>query len=291
MLAQQAVNGILLGSVYALVAVAFTFTVGVLKFLNFSIPAIFMLAGMLTWQILGLTSDLLVVAAGVLACAGAASLAVERFTYARMSRGDHLVPLVSSLAFLILLENLALVAWGSDLKRVVPPFPAAFVEVAGVIVGIPQFVSLAAAIAAVAVLRQVLARTQVGRSIRTIAEDPEVATMLGINVRRLVPAIFMIGGGFAALAGMLFALNYQQVGPYIGDEVALKGISAMVIGGLGSVWGAIAGGLLIGIVEAGAIHYFGARSVDVAVYGTLLLLLLVRPAGLFGLRAASSARA
>ncbi|HVL35419.1 MAG TPA: branched-chain amino acid ABC transporter permease LivH, partial [Burkholderiales bacterium] len=97
-----------------------------------------------------------------------------------------------------------------------------------------------------------------------------------------VIVVFVVGGLFTALSGFLFAVNYQQVNPFMGEEVALKGISAMVIGGMGNIWGAILGGLLIGVVETFSIHWFGARAVDIAVYGLLLAILFVRPSGILG---------
>ena len=127
-----------------------------------------------------------------------------------------------------------------------------------------------------------LAKTRLGRGLRTIAEDSETALILGVDVRRIVPLVFLLSGLFAGLAGMLFALNYRQVHPFMGEALGLKGISAMVLGGMGSVWGAIAGGLIIGLTEVLSIQFFGADGVDISVYGLLLLLLIVRPTGLFG---------
>jgi len=127
-----------------------------------------------------------------------------------------------------------------------------------------------------------LLKTQMGRALRAVAESATTAEILGIGVTRLVPAVFIIGGLFAALAGMLFALNYQQVHPYMGEEVALKGISAMVIGGMGNVWGAVLGGLLIGLAEVLSIHFLNADFVDFFVYGLLLVILFFKPTGLLG---------
>ena len=130
-----------------------------------------------------------------------------------------------------------LVQWGSDLQRVVLPFADLNIRFASLVVSIPQLVSLVLAIGLVFCLRMLLQKTQMGRGLRAIAESPSTAEILGVVVARLVPMVFVIGGLFAALGGMLFALNYQQVHPFMGEEVALKGISAMVIGGMGNVWG------------------------------------------------------
>lgn len=282
MIEQQIVNGVMLGSVYALVAVAFTLAIGVLNFLNFSIPGLFMLAGMVTWYALKAEIAWPIAALLAIASGGLMSLVVERFTYRLMRGSDHFVPLVTSMAFLILLENLVLVVWGSDLQRVPVPFATLSVQVGPTVIAVPQLVGFACAVAAVACLDAVLKRTRIGRGLRTIAEDPETATLLGVAVGRVVPVVFLIGGLFTGLAGFLFAINYQQASPFMGEEVAFKGISAMVLGGMGNIWGAIAGGLLIGVIETFSIHWFGARTVDIWVYGLLLAILFVRPTGLLG---------
>jgi branched-chain amino acid transport system permease protein len=152
--------------------------------------------------------------------------------------------------------------------------------VGDIVIGVPQLIGLAIAVGVVWLLDLVLKHTRVGRGLRSIAEDAETATILGVSVGRVVPVVFLIGGVFTALAGVLFALNYQQASPFMGEEVALKGISAMVLGGMGNIWGAILGGLVIGVVETAAIHWFGARTVDIWVYGLLLAILFVRPTGL-----------
>ncbi len=282
MLEQQVVNGLMLGSVYALVAVAFTLAIGVLNFLNFSIPGLFMVAGMFTWFLLKAAVPWPIAAILAIASGGLLSLLVERFTYRLMRQSAHFVPLVTSMAFLILFENLMLIAWGSDQQRVPLPFAGVSLRLGSVVVSVPQLAGLACAIVAVACLHVVLTRTRVGRGIRTIAEDPQIATLLGVPVERIVPIVFVAGGLITALGGFLFTVNYQQASPFMGEEVALKGISAMVVGGMGNIWGAIVGGLLIGLVETFSIFAFGARAVDICVYGLLLAILFVRPTGILG---------
>lgn len=282
MLEQQLVNGLMLGSVYALVAVAFTLAIGVLNFLNFSIPGLFMVAGMLTWFLLRAGLPWPLAAALAVASGGLLALLVERFTYRLMSRSEHFVPLVTSMAFLILFENLVLVGWGSDLQRVPLPFETVSWRLGPTVIAVPQLIGLACAVLAVACLDLLLKKTRIGRGLRTIAEDADTAAMLGVAVGRVVPVVFLAGGLFTALSGFLFAINYQQASPFMGEEIALKGIAAMVVGGMGNIWGAILGGLLIGVVETFAIQQFGARAVDICVYGLLLAILFVRPSGLLG---------
>jgi branched-chain amino acid transport system permease protein len=175
-----------------------------------------------------------------------------------------------------------LIAWGSDLQRVPLPFETVSWRLGSTVIAVPQVIGLACAVLAVACLDALLKRTRIGRGLRTIAEDPDTAALLGVPVERVVPVVFVVGGLFTALSGFLFAVNYQQASPFMGEEIALKGISAMVVGGMGNIWGAILGGLLIGIVETFSISWFGARAVDIGVYGLLLAILLVRPTGILG---------
>lgn len=272
----------MLGSIYVLVAVAFTLTIAVLNFLNFSIPGIFMIGGVVTWVVLHAGySWALAVPAGLVAAA-LASLVVERLSYRLMKGVDPEVPLVSSLAFLILFENVVVAEIGSDQQSFPALIPDFNVRVGGLILGGGQLVSLALSLALVAWLGYFLKRTQMGRAIRTIAEDRDTAVILGISVNRIVPRVFLLSGLFTGLGGILFAINYLQVSPFMGQEVGFKGIAAMVVGGMGNIWGAVIGGLLVGLTEVLSIHFFGADGVNIAVYGLLLVLLIIRPEGLFG---------
>ena len=290
---QQIASGLMLGAIYMTVAVAFTLTIGVLNFLNFTIPTLFMLTGMVAW---GLTSRGYVAFAGgwgwlAALLAGIAvtvlvSLVVERFTfrYLKMRHGDateHAIPLVSSLGFLLIFEHLVLIALGSESQRFAVPFKADL-RFMGIVVGLPQLVSLALAVAIVATLTFILKRTRIGRALRTIAENPDTASLLGVDVTRMVPVVFILTGLLAGVAGALFTVNYGDVSPFMGDNVGTKAIAAMVLGGVGSIWGAIAGGLLVGLTETLSIHFLGGDSVQMTVWGLLLAVIILRPQGLFG---------
>jgi branched-chain amino acid transport system permease protein len=279
---QQIVNGLMLGSVYAMVAVALTLTIGVLRFLNFSIPGLFMIGGMTTWALLRDAAPWPLAAGAALLAGALASLVVELFTWRWMRAVDEFVPLVSSMAFLILFENLAIVQWGSDLQSLPRLFAGADWRIANVIVSIPQLIGLVASVALIAALSLVLARTRLGRALRTIAEDADTALLLGVDIHRVVPLVFLISGLFAALGGVLFAINYRQVHPFMGEALGLKGIAAMVVGGMGNIWGAIVGGLVVGLAEVLAIEVAGADFVDISVYGLLIIILMARPTGIFG---------
>jgi len=272
----------MLGSVYAMVGVALTLSIGVLKFLNFSIPGLFMIGGMTTWALVRVGMAWPLAAIFALFAGAAASLVVERFTWRWMRSAGEFVPLVSSMAFLILFENLAVGYWGSDLQTMPRLFGSADWQIGNLIISIPQLVGLLCCLVLIGALSLLLTKTRIGRGLRTIAENSNTALLLGVDIHRIVPLVFVISGLFAALGGILFALNYRQVHPFMGEALGLKGISAMVVGGMGNIWGAIAGGLIIGLAEVFSIDLFGADFVDISVYGLLLLILIVRPIGLFG---------
>lgn len=291
---QQIVNGLMLGGILAFVAVAFTLTIGMLNFLNFTIPALFMLAAMVMWalstagaHVFGVGMHWLPAAGLGLAAAIAASLLIERFTYRYMKTkyGDateHALPLVSSLGFLLIFEHLVITLWGSDAQRVALPFKDTDLRIAGLVIGMPQLASLTLALGLTWLLSAFLNRSRLGRALRAIAENPEAATLMGIEVNRIVPVVFMIAGALSALAGILYAASYSTVTPYIGDHVAADAIAGMVLGGLGNVWGAIVGGLLVGLVKVLAISAFGAEIEKIPVWGLLLAILVLKPTGLFG---------
>lgn len=292
-IAQQIVSGLMLGAIYMTVAMAFTLTIGVLNFLNFTIPTLFMLTGMVAW---GLVSQgwlafaggwawLLALLIGV-GAAVAASLIVERFTfrYLRTRHGDateHAIPLVSSLGFLLIFEHLVLISMGSESQRFAVPFKAD-IHAFGLVLGGAQLASMVLAIVIVAALTYILKHTRMGRALRTIAENPDTASLLGVEVTRIVPVVFILTGLLAGVAGALFTINYSDVSPFMGDHVGTKAIAAMVLGGLGSIWGAIAGGILVGLTETLSIHFLGGDSVQMTVWGLLLAVIILRPQGLFG---------
>jgi branched-chain amino acid transport system permease protein len=292
---QQVSNGIMLGSVYVTVAVAFTLTIGVLNFLNFTIPTLFMLAGMLAWALS--TWGVPLVHGGpmpwqaallfAIAVTVLASLLVERFTFRflKTKYGDateHAIPLVSSLGFLLIIENLIRIGYGTDAQRFQGPQADMSVNIGGIFLRVPQLVSLIIVLGIVAGLNWILRHSRIGRGLRAIAENPDAANILGVQANKLVPVVFMLTGLLCGLAGVLFAINYGEVSPQMGDDIGSKAIAGMVLGGLGSIWGAVIGGLIIGLTEMLTIHFFGADTVQVAVWGLLLLTLFLRPQGLFG---------
>ncbi len=282
MLLQQFINGLMLGAIYMLVAVAFTLAIGVLNFLNFSLPGLFMVGGMMAYGLMKLGWPWFFAMGGALFVAALISLLVERLAYRRMRDGDPEVPLVASLGFLVLLENLMLIQFGSDQQAFPALLPDMNFRIGGLVLGMAQVISLTLSVALVAWLSWFLKTTNAGRRIRTVAENRETAMLMGINIDRLVPQLFVASALLAAVGGILFAVNYQQVSPFMGEGPGFKGVAAMIIGGMGSIWGSVLGGLLLGLAEVFSISYIGADMVNITVYGLLLLILIVRPQGLLG---------
>ena len=299
---QQLVNGLMLGGVYVMVAVAFTLIIGMLNFLNFTIPALFMFAAVMMWAtmtghlpfgndlILSIFGPDLRWVAGIivaLAVTGLASLVIERFTYRYMKAkyGDateHALPLVSSLGFLIIFEHLVIGAWGSDPLAIESPFGDATFSVGELLFSAPQLLSLTISLGIVILLSVMLRTSKLGRALRSIAERPDTATLMGVEVERIVAVVYVITGMLCAVSGILFTINYTIVDAYIGDSVATVAIAAMVLGGLGNVWGAIVGGLFVGVLEVMSIYLVGADFAKVPIWGMLLLILVFKPSGLFG---------
>ena len=280
---QQLFNALGLTGVYGLVAVAFSLAIGVLNFLNFTIPGIFMLGAVATWFTLMRGMPLAVAGLAAVIVGALTAFLVERFIYRRLKNSDHSVPLVSSMAALLVIEGTCVNFVGADL-RALPggELSGRDFSVGGAVMSYVQLTGLLLAVGATAALAWFLHWTRHGVALRAMAESSSTTSMLGIDVVRPVVFTFVIGGAFTACSGMLFALHYQQVHPFMGEEIALKGISAMVIGGLGSVWGALLGAALVAILEVLALSYGKAELVDLVVYGALLLTLMVRPAGLLG---------
>jgi branched-chain amino acid transport system permease protein len=285
MLAQQLVNGLLLGGIYALVALSFSLTIGILNFLNFSIPALFMLGGIVSCAMLSKGYGIATSIALALAVTGGVALVIERFTFRWLKNSDSHIPLVSSLGFLVLFENLVLIYFGSDAVGYPSPYGGASIRVAGLLISLPQLASFAISLLLIAACYLVVTRTKLGRGLRSIAESSIVSEMLGVDVGRAVSGMYLISGLLAGMGGALFGISYLQVSWDMGSEVALKGISAMVLGGMGNIWGALLGALIIAVVEVLTISYVSSEAVNVVVYSVLLLLILVMPSGLLGDRA------
>jgi branched-chain amino acid transport system permease protein len=281
MLPQEVLNGLTLGATYALVGAAFSLTIGVLGVLNLALSEIFMLGAFVTLAAATAGVPFPIALALGAASGGLANVVVERVAY-RPLRADPLLPLVGTIAGAIVIQGAAVNVWGTDQQ----PFPTwgepVSYSLGPVTVSTVQLAIWGTALAVLLALDWLLGHARIGRNVRAVAENAEVAELLGISSVDVVRFVFAASGALAALAGVLVGLTFGQVSPFIGVEVGLKGIAAMVLGGLGNLRATALGGLVLGMTEVLSVAYVSSSYRDVIVYGTIIVALLLRPQGLLG---------
>jgi branched-chain amino acid transport system permease protein len=282
-LVQNTIDGVMIGSSYGLLALGFTLIFGVMRRLDLAYGPSIMIGGYLgTVLYLHAGAGPLAVAAAVVVGAVLAGIYVERLCFAPMQAGAGIASMVSSFAIWMQLEQAAILV----LPRHTYPFPplaaGAPLELGPFLVRIDHLVMLGSALALAAVVQVVLYRTRFGLAVRAIIGNPLAAHLVGINVRTAVLLAFAGASAVGGAAGFLVLAVDQQVTPMFGMWATLKGLIAMMIGGLGSVPGAVVGGLLLGIVESNTQWYFGPQIRDLSAYLVLFAVLVLRPGGLFG---------
>ena len=305
-LLQQLVNGVIVGSIYALVALGYTMVYGILGLINFahgevlmfgamiSISLISVLGGHLPYGGLPLVLTALVLALPLTALLG---LAIERLAYRPLRGAPRLAPLITAIGVSILLQNIAMLIWG----RSYTPFPP-IIEVHSYTLAGASFTNVhicivLAAFAMMGGLFLLIEKTRMGRAMRATAERPDMAMLMGINPDRVIALTFVLGSMLAAVAGVMACSNNWPAHPYMGFMLGLKAFSAAVFGGIGNIRGAVVGGLLLGIIEALAGGYIGdltggllgSQYQDVFAFIVLIGVLVLRPSGLLGERVAERA--
>lgn len=282
MILQQLVNGLTLGAVYTLIALSFSLVMGILGILNLAIAELFMIGGYLGFTIIVAQLPLpLAVAVGM---GGAALIAIviEKIGYQPLRNTPLITPMLSTLGFSIILQNVATNVWGSDPLQLPPEFLDTRYQIGPVSIGAMQLVVIGATIGLVSALAFLVQRTSIGRALRAIAENRDVARLLGVPADRLMLLAFVLSGLLAGAAGVLVGLHYAAITPYVGVETGLKAIAVMVVGGVTRIWGALVAGPLIGIAEVMTVAYGGSQIRDFVVYGLMILILLLRPQGILG---------
>jgi branched-chain amino acid transport system permease protein len=303
-------NGLALGSLYALIALGYTMVYGILKLLNFAHGDVYMVGAFIGFGVLSLFGGApspsiallpLIVLMFVAAMLGAGVLGVviERYAYRPLRNAPRIAVLISALGVSFFLQNSMLLLFGAQFRSyesfqlgsanpdVFEPGPLIepVFTIAGVTFQRIQLAVLATSFALMVALTLLIARTRLGKAMRATAFDREAAAMMGIDVDRVIAATFFIGSVLAGAAGVMFALMFSQIFHFMGFLAGLKGFTAAVVGGIGSIPGAMLGGLLVGLVEAFAQGYLGGQWSDVTVFAILIGVLLVRPSGLLGARA------
>ena len=282
MILQQVVNGIMLGSMYSLVGVAFALILGILGMLNIAIGEVFMVGAMvaLSVAIVHLPWPLAILAA--MALGGGVNLIIERFGFRPFSKVSVLIPILSSLAFSILLQNLAVNIWTSE-KKIFPYAESVIRYDFGLFkINSAQIIIIATTVLLMVFLDIVIFRSKIGRAMRAIANNQEIANILGVDSKRVIQIAFFISGLLAGVAGVEAGFAYSQVDPFMGVQIGLKGLAATVVGGLGNIRGAVVGGLLVGITEVMSAAYISFSYRDMFVYGMILAVLLFWPQGVLG---------
>jgi branched-chain amino acid transport system permease protein len=288
MLLQQLVNGLSLGAVYAVFAIGFTLVFGVMNVLNLSQGAVFMwgaYVGLEVVRTLALPVPFAILAAAV--AAGLLGVLSEVLVFRPLQRrGAHRwMGMVGSLALARILIGLAQEVFGTQVVRYPDnALAGAALELLGARLQLLQIVAIGAALVMVIALAALLRYTNLGRAIRTVAFSETVARLVGVPVDRVRLVTFFASGALAGGAGVLWSLLFQSVSPFMGDGILLKGLTVLILGGLGNVLGALVGGVLLGLVEVASVVAVGSGYRDAAGFGLVLLILLTRPTGLFATR-------
>jgi branched-chain amino acid transport system permease protein len=290
-LAPLLLNGLSLGAIYALIALGYTLVYGILRLINFAHGDIFMIAAytaMFAALALGLPADPSLFKAGLvllaaMAAAAAMGLAIERLAYRPLRGQPRVNLLITAVGVSLLLDHLAQLAFGPN-PRVVPeliPAGAAW-EFGELKVSSIDVTVLATSLALMLGLEWLVHGTRAGRAMRAVARSHETAALVGIPVDKVISLTFAVGSALAAAAAVLYGVKYPQVSPLMGFVPGLKAFVATVLGGIGNLRGAVVGALLLGVAESLVIGYGGATWKDALAFGLLILILIWKPAGLFG---------
>lgn len=282
--AQQVVNGLIIGSTYSLMGIGLTLVFGIMRVVNFAHGEFYMLGAFIAYfsfTFMGLPFPVAV----TLAVAAVMVLAwlCDQCLLRPVRDKDILVPMLILIGISIMLQNFAIVAFGSEPKTMPAPFPPTTVELGGVFISLPRLVLAGISVGVIAALSYVLKATNVGRAMRATWQDAETAALMGVNINRVYGLTFTVGCGLAAAAGSALAPIFW-VYPTMGELAVLKSFAIVILGGLGSVAGAIYGGLLLGLAESLGAGYISAEYKDAVGFLVIIIVLLLRPYGLFGRR-------
>ena len=306
-LLQQIINGLVLGSMYALVALGYTMVYGIINLINFAHGEVLMVGALTSWSIIVTIQEsmpwmpgwLVLIVALVLSCAIAAMLnfIIEKVAYRPLRNSPKLAPLITAIGMSILLQTLAMIIWKPNYKPYPTLLPAAPFHIGGAVITATQIMILGLTAVSLAVLMYLVNYTRLGRAMRATAENPRVAALMGVKPDTVISATFIIGAVLAAIAGVMYASNYGTVQHTMGFLPGLKAFTAAVFGGIGNLAGAVVGGILLGLIESIGSGYIGALTggvlgshySDIFAFIVLIIMLTLRPSGLLGERVADRA--
>jgi len=304
---QQLINGLVLGSIYALVALGYTMVYGILELINFAHGEVTMVGAMVFLAVVGalmgsgaglngMTIVVLGLGAAMVVCM-ALGFVIERIAYRPLRRAPRLAALITAIGVSIVLQNLAMLVWGKQYITFPPLLSIVRYDVGGAVITNLQLFIVALSGVLMVGLFALVKTTRLGRAMRATAQSPEIAGLMGINTNTIISLTFVIGAALAAVAGVMVCTYYGLAHYYMGFMLGLKAFTAAVLGGIGNIPGAMLGGMLLGIIEslgAGYIGpltggFLGSQYQDVFAFFVLILVLIVRPSGLLGERVAERA--
>src|SRR3954468_18034488 len=304
---QQIINGLVLGSMYALVALGYTMVYGVLNLINFAHGDVLMIGAMVGLSILKLLDafapglpgylQLAIAIIGAIPVAMLVNVLIERIAYRRLRNAPRLAPLITAIGVSILLQTFAMMIWG----RSPLPFPQLLssdpIMISGAVISQTQVLLLVLAALSMVGLVFLVEKTRMGRAMRAVAENPRVAGLMGVDSNRVIVLTFVIGAALAAVAGVMWGANYSSAQFAMGFVPGLKAFSAAVLGGIGNIYGAMVGGVLLGLIESLGAGYIGELTggflgspyQDIFAFIVLIFVLTLRPSGIMGERVADRA--
>ena len=304
-LVQQIINGLILGSVYALVALGYTMVYGIINLINFAHGEVLMVGALTSWTVVtvlaasGLPGWLLLLLsliAAIVVCS-VLNFAIEKIAYRPLRNAPRLAPLITAMGMSLLLQTLAMIIWKPNYKPFPILLPSEPFNVLGAVINTTQILILVSTVVTLIGLMYLVNRTRLGRAMRATAENPRVAALMGVKPDTVISATFVIGAALAALAGVMYAANYGSVQHTMGFLPGLKAFTAAVFGGIGNLAGAVLGGVLLGLIESLGSGYIGTLTggvlgshyQDIFAFIVLILVLTLRPQGLLGERVADRA--
>jgi branched-chain amino acid transport system permease protein len=304
-LLQQIINGLVLGSVYALVALGYTMVYGIINLINFAHGEVLMVGALVSWTVVTALADsglpgwlklLISLIVAVVVCA-ALNYLIEKVAYRPLRNAPRLAPLITAMGMSLLLQTLAMIIWKPNYKPYPILLPSEPFMIGGAVINTTQILILVATMVTLVGLMWLVNRTKLGRAMRATAENPRVAALMGVKPDMVISATFIIGAALAALAGVMYAANYGSVQHTMGFLPGLKAFTAAVFGGIGNLAGAVVGGVLLGLIESLGAGYIGTLTggvlgshyQDIFAFIVLILVLTVRPQGLLGERVADRA--
>lgn len=281
--AEQLINGLNLGSIYALIALGYTMVYGIAKMLNFAHGDVIMV-GAYTLSVAVSTLKFppyLAIIVSMAVCSVMGVL-IEKIAYKPLRKASPLTVLITAIGVSYFLQSVALLIFGSNQRKVESVINIKPVNIGGIVLTGESIMTLSVTIVIMICLTLFINKTKMGKAMLAVSEDKGAAQLMGVNVNKTISVTFAIGSALAAVAGVLFTSSYGFVGPYTGSLPGIKAFVAAVLGGIGSIPGAMLGGIILGIIESLSKAYISTQLADAIVFGVLIIVLLVKPTGLLG---------